>query len=146
MALLAVGRETTAAEAWTLDSHAQGNGKTCSLSRTDRGRSFSVTLSLLPDDNQGVIGLAFAEPKLMQGAKKGLATLTFDNGTSESHRIEVTPAGPLLVPIVTLDLPDVLQTFSESRKLTVATRYGSTSFNLDGLGNRIGALRDCAGS
>jgi hypothetical protein len=43
-----------------------------------------------------------------------------------------------------LSLQDALQTFSGSRKLTVATRYGSTSFSLDGLANRIPALRDCA--
>lgn len=135
----------TAAETWTLDSQAGDKGKSCSLSRTDRGRSFSVSLAYLSEaGDQGVVGLAFNEPKLMQGAKKALATLTFDNGTSESHRIEVTPAGPLLVPIVALNLPDVLQTFSQSRKLTVATRYGSTSFSLDGLANRIPALRDCA--
>jgi hypothetical protein len=146
VAIAGTAHDAGAGEAWTLDSHAKGNGKNCSLSRTDRGRMFSVTLSLLPADDQGVIGLAFAEPKLMKGAKKALATLTFDNGTSESHRIEATPAGPLLVPIVTLNLPDVLQTFSESRKLTVATRYGSTSFSLDGLASRVAALRDCAGS
>jgi hypothetical protein len=131
-------------ETWKLDSQAGDRGKSCSLSRTDRGRTFSVTLAVLPGDDQGVIGLAFDEPGLMKGAKKALATLTFDNGSSESHRIELTPAGPLLVPIVSLSLQDALQTFAGSRKLTVATRYGSTSFSLDGLANRIPALRECA--
>jgi hypothetical protein len=143
IALLAI-HGAAVGETWKLDSHAGDKGKRCSLSRTDRGRTLAVTLALLPGDDQGVIGLAFDEPGLMKGAKKALATLTFDNGSSESHRIEVTPAGPLLVPIVSLSLQDALQTFSGSRKLTVATRYGSTSFSLDGLANRIPALRDCA--
>ena len=140
-------QSAVAAETWTLDSSTSDKGKSCSLSRTDRGRNFVVTLAFVSAANeQAIVGLAFSEPKLMKGAKKALATLTFDNGTSESHRIEATPAGPLLVPIVTLNLPEVLQTFSESQKLTVATRYGSTSFSLDGLATRIPALRDCAGS
>jgi hypothetical protein len=135
-----------AGEAWVLDRQVGDKGQTCSLSRMDRGRRFSLTLA--PSDNatdQVVVGLAFDEPKLIQGAQKALATLEFDNGTSESHRIGLTPDGVLLVPIVTEDLQDILRTFSESKKLTVATRFGSTSFGLDGLGARIPALRDCAG-
>jgi hypothetical protein len=135
-----------AGEAWVLDRQAGDKGQICSLSRMDRGRHFSLTLT--PSGNatdQVVVGLAFDEPKLMQGAHKALATLEFDNGTSENHRIGLTPDGVLLVPIVTQDLQDILQTFSESKKLTVATRFGSTSFGLDGLGARIPALRDCAG-
>lgn len=136
-----------AGEAWVLDHQAGDKGEICSLSRMDRGRRFSLTLT--PSGNttdQAVVGLAFGEPKLIQGAQKALVTLEFDNGTSESHRIGLTSDGVLLVPIVTLNLQGILQTFSESKKLTVATRFGSTSFSLDGLAARIPALRDCAGS
>jgi hypothetical protein len=146
MVVLAAMNAVGASEAWVLDRQAGDKGQTCSLSRMDRGRRFSLTLT--PSVNmtdQVVVGLAFNEPKLIQGAQKALATLEFDNGTSERHRIGLTPDGVLLVPIVTQDLQDILQTFSESRKLTVATRFGSTSFGLDGLGARIPALRDCAG-
>jgi hypothetical protein len=146
IALLATAHSAYAVEAWTLDSRTGDNGRSCSLTRMDRGRSFSVTLAFLPHaTDQGVVGLVFDEPKLIQGAKKALATLEFDNGTSERHRIEVTPGGPLLVPIISSRLQDVLRTFSESSKLTVATRFGSTSFNLDGISDHIPALRDCAG-
>jgi hypothetical protein len=136
-----------AGEAWFLDHQAGDKGNICSLSRMDRGRRFALTLA--PSGNatdQAVVGLAFDEPKLIQGAQKALAILEFDNGTSERHRIGLTSDGLLLVSIVTLDLQDSLQTFSESKSLTVATHFGSTSFSLDGLADRIPALRDCAGS
>jgi hypothetical protein len=139
--------EAGAGDAWVLDRQAGDKGQICSLSRIDRGRRFSLTLT--PSGNttdQALVGLAFDEPKLIQGAQKALATLEFDNGTSESHRIGVTSDGLLLMPIVAQDVLDTLQIFSESKKLTVATRFGSTSFNLDGLGARIPDLRDCAGS
>ena len=144
---LLLGTNHSAAEEWTLDSRTDGNGKSCSLSRVDRGRPFSIALALLPETtNQAVIRLSFSEPKLIQGAKKALATLEFDNGTSEVHRVEAAPNGAILIPIVALKVEDVLQTFSESQKLTVATRFGSTSFSLGGVAKRISALRDCAGS
>lgn len=147
IAILGVTHGASADEVWTLDKHTVAKNKTCSLSRMDQGRSFSVFLTLLSGKtDQGMIGLAFDEPKLIQGANKALATLEFDNGTRESHRIEVTSTGHLLVPIVALNLPNALQTFSESKTLTVATRYGSTSFDLDGIGDRIPDLRACAGS
>ncbi len=145
--VLAATDAAGADEAWVLDRQAGDKGNICSLSRMDRGRRFSLTLTpSVSTTDQVVVGLAFDEPKLIQGAQKALATLEFDNGTSESHRIGLTPDGVLLVPIVTQDLQDILQTFSESQKLTVATRFGSTSFGLDGLGARIPALRNCAGS
>jgi hypothetical protein len=133
-------------DAWVLDGQAGDKGKICSLSRIDRGRHFSFTLTPSGDTtDEAVVGLAFDEPTLIQGAQKALATLEFDNGTSESHRIGLTSDGLLLVPIVTLNLRDVLQTFSESKNLTVATHFGSTSFSLNGLAARIPALRKCAG-
>ena len=146
-AILGAVHSAGADEAWTLDKHTAGKNKSCSLSRTDQGRSLSVSLALLSGKtDQGIIGLAFDEPKLIQGTNKALATIEFDNGTREGHRIEVTPQGHLLVPIVALNLPGTLQTFSESRTLTVATRFGSTSFNLEGIGARVPDLRACAGS
>jgi hypothetical protein len=146
IAILAAVRGAGAGDAWTLDSQIDRNGKSCSLSKMDRGRTFSIKLAFLDDrTDQGVIGLAFDEPKLIQGANKALATLEFDNGTSESHRIEVTPGGLLLVPIVALQLQNVLQTFSDSERLTVATHFGSTTFSLDGIADHIPALRKCAG-
>src|SRR5688500_12525000 len=89
---LLLGTSHSAAEEWTLDSRIDGNGKSCSLSRVDRGRPFSIALAFLPDTtDQAVIRLAFSEPKLIQGAKKALATLEFDNGNSEVHRVEAAP-------------------------------------------------------
>jgi hypothetical protein len=140
VAVLAV-TDASAGEAWVLDRQAGDKG--CSLSRMDRGRHFSLTLA--PSTDQAVVGLAFDEPKLMQGAQKAVATLGFDDGTNESHRLGVAADGLLWMPIVVQDLQDTLQTFSNSTKLTVSTRFGSTSFGLDGLGARIPALRDCAG-
>lgn len=141
LVILAAVRGAGASEAWTLDS------ESCSLSRMDRGRSFSVTLAFLPDTtDQGVVSLAFDEPGLMQGAKKALASLKFDKRKGQSHRIEKTPDGALLVPIVSLKMQVFLQTLSETKKLTVTTRHGSTSFDLDGIATHIADLRDCAGS
>ena len=129
-------------ETWTLDK-----GSSCSLSRTDGGRPLSVTLAFLPDTtDQGVVSLAFDEPELMGDAKKALATLKFDDRKRQSHRIEMTPDGALLVPIVSLKMQKFLQTLSETTNLTIATRHGSTSFNLDGIAAHIADLRDCAGS
>jgi hypothetical protein len=146
-AILGAVRSAGANEAWTLDKHTIGKNKSCSLSRMDQGRSFSVLLTLLSGNaNQGLIGLAFDDAKLIQGANKALATLEFDNGTRQGHRIEVTPDGRLLVPIVALNLSDALKVFSESRTLTVATRFGSRSLDLDGIAARIPDLRACAGS
>lgn len=143
---LLLGTSPSAGEEWTLDSQTDGNSKSCSLSRVDRGRPFSIALAFLPDTtDQAMVRLSFSEPKLIQGAK-ALATLEFDNGTSEIHRVEVTPRGAIQIPIVALKVDDVLQTFSQSQKLTVATHFGSTSFSLEGIANRIPALRDCAGS
>ncbi len=141
IAVLAAMDATSAGEAWVLDRQAGDKG--CSLSRMDRGRHVSLTLA--PSTDHAVVGLTFDEPKLMQGAQKAVARLEFDNGTSESHRLGVTSDGFLWMPIVAQNLKDILQAFSESTKLTVATRFGSTSFGLDGLGARIPALRDCAG-
>ena len=147
IAMLGTIHGAGAEDAWNLEAHASGKGKTCTLSRLDQGRPFSVTLKLLPGKtDQGVVGLAFDEPTLIQGAKKALAMLKFDNGTNESHRIEVMQAGHIMIPIIALNLPDTLQTFSQSSTVTVATRYGSTSFDLDGIGDRIPDLRACAGS
>ena len=144
---LLLGTSPSAGEEWTLDSQTDGNSKSCSLSRVDRGRAFSITLAFLPDTtDQAMVRLSFREPKLVQGAKKALATLEFDNGTSEIHRVEVAPSGTIQIPIVALKVDDVLQTFSQSQKLTVATHFGSTSFSLGGIANRIPALRDCAGN
>jgi len=144
--LLGASQSASAGEAWTLDSQIDGKGKTCSLSRMDQGRPFSITLVFLPPTtDQGVIRLSFNEPKLMQDAKKALATLEFSNGANESHRVEVAPSGTIQIPIVALTVDEVLQTFSESQRLTVATRFGSTSFSLEGFAKRIAALRDCAG-
>jgi hypothetical protein len=144
--LLGASQGASAGEAWTLDSQIDGKGKTCSLSRMDQRRPFSITLAFLPAaTDQGVIRLSFNEPKLIQDAKKALATLEFDNGASESHRVEVASNGTIQIPIVALKVDDVLQNFSESQRLTVATPFGSTSFSLEGIANRIPALRDCAG-
>jgi hypothetical protein len=144
--LLGTSQSAGADEAWALDSQTDGNGKACSLSRVDQGRPFSITLEFLPSTaDQGVIRLSFDEPRLMQGAKKALATLEFDNGTSQNHRVEVASSGTVQVPIVALQVDDVLQTFSQSRRLTVATRLGSTSFSLVGIADRLPALRACAG-
>ena len=146
-AILGAAHSAGADEAWTLDNYTIAKNKACSLSRMDQGRRFSMFLTLISGKtDQGLIGLAFDDAKLIQGANKALATLEFDNGTRESHRLEVTSTGHLLVRIVTLNLPDALQTFSESRTLTVATRFGSTSYNLEGIGDRIPELRACAGS
>jgi hypothetical protein len=145
--VLLLGTSPSAAEEWALDSQTDGNGKSCSLSRVDRGRPFSIALAFLPDTtDQAMVRLSFSEPKLTQGAKKALATLEFDNGTSEVHRIEVAPNGTIQIPIVALEVDNVLQAFSQSKKLTVATHFGSTSFSLGGIAKRITALRDCAGS
>jgi hypothetical protein len=145
-ALLGTSHGADAAEAWTLDSRSDANGKLCSLSRMDDGRPFSITLTFVPDTrDQAVVRLSFNEPKLMQGAKKALATLEFDNGASQSHRVELAPGGTIQIPIVALGVEDVLQTFSQSESLTVATRFGSTSFSLEGIADRLPALRDCAG-
>jgi hypothetical protein len=139
-----MAHDAAGGEAWILDSRTAGSTKSCSLSRTDSGRPISVSLALLPGaTDQGVVGLTFDEPKLIGHAKKTLATLRFDNGTTEIHRVEATPAG-LLIPIVALDLEDLLQTFAASRNLTVTTRSGSRSLDLEGIGTRIPALRDCA--
>jgi hypothetical protein len=147
LASLAGVRSADGDEAWTLDSSTGGNGKSCSLSRMDRGRSFSVTLAFLPDTtDQGVVSLAFDEPGLMQGAKKALASLKFDKKKRQRHRIEETSDGALLVPIVSLKMQAFLQTLSEAKMLTVTTRHGSTSFTLDGIAAHIADLRDCAGS
>ena len=81
----------------------------------------------------------------MQDAKKALATLEFSNGANESHRVEVAPSGTIQIPIVALTVDEVLQTFSESQRLTVATRFGSPSFSLEGFAIRMSALRSCAG-
>ncbi|HJT13572.1 MAG TPA: hypothetical protein VJ790_13215 [Dongiaceae bacterium] len=144
--LLGTSHGADAAEAWTLDSQTDANGKVCSLSRMDDGRPFSITLAFVPDTrDQAVVRLSFNEPKLMQGAKKALATLEFDNGASQSHRVELAPSGTIQIPIVALGVEDVLQTFSQSENLTVATRFGSTSFSLAGIADRLPALRDCAG-
>ena len=145
--LLGTSHGASAAEAWALDRETDGKGKTCSLSRMDDGRPFSITLGFMPSTtDQGVIRLSFNEPKLMQDAKKALATLEFDNGVSHRHRIELAPSGTIRIPIVALDMDDVLQAFSQSQRLTVATRFGSTSFSLEGIADRLTALRDCAGS
>jgi hypothetical protein len=144
IAFLAIAHDATGGEAWILDSRTAANTKSCSLTRTERGRTLSVTLTMAPGaPDQGVVGLTFDGPKLTGRAKKTLATLRFDNGTAESHRIEATPAG-LLIPIVALDLEDLLQTFAASRKLTVTTPSGSRALDLEGIGARIPALRDCA--
>lgn len=141
VAILAAEHSAGASETWKLDKR---DG--CSLSRTDLGRSFSIALAFLPDTtDQGVVSLTFDEPGLMEGAKKAVATLRFDNRKRRSHRIEVTADGTLLVPIVSLKMPAFLQTLSETSKLTIATRHGSTSFNLDGIATHIADLRDCAG-
>lgn len=143
---LLLGTSPSIGQEWTLDSRTDGNGKSCSLSRMDRGRPFSITLAFLPDaTDQAVVRLSLNQPELLQGAKKALATLEFSNGTSEIHRIEVAPSGAILIPIVALKIEDVLQTFSESQRLTVATRFGSTLLSLEGIANQIPALRDCAG-
>jgi len=144
---LLLGTSASAGEEWTLDSQTDGNSKNCSLSRVDRGRPFSITLAFLPDTtDQAVIRLSLSEPKLMQGAKKALVTLDFDNGTSEVHRVELALSGAIQIPIVALNVDDVLQTFAQSQELTVATHFGSTSFSLGGIADRLPALRACAGS
>lgn len=144
---LAGAFDSRAAEAWTLQSRGGPDGKLCSLTTDDRGRALSISLSHVgASTDQGVVGIAFKDPSLVKPGTKTLATLEFDNGTRESHRLEASPGKPLLIPIVASDLADVFRTFSESRKLTVTTRYGSTSFSLEGMADRIPALRDCASS
>ena len=147
VAMLVATCGAAASDGWTLDRQTSDRGKNCSLSRTDRGRTFSVTLALLPDTtDQGVVGVAFDQPKLIQGTRRSaIATLQFSNGNAETHRIEETAGGLLLIPMVSLRLQDLLQKFRESRKLTVATDFGTTAFNLDGIADHIPALRDCAG-
>jgi hypothetical protein len=143
IAAVAATDAARAADVWILDRQAGDKG--CSLSRMDRGRPFSLTLAPSGDAaDHAVLGLAFDEPKLMQDAKKAVATLEFDNGTSEHHRLGTTSDGHLWMPIVARDLQDLLRTFSDSSNVTVATRFGSTSFDLDGLGARIPDLRACA--
>jgi hypothetical protein len=144
--MLPVLRGAVADEAWIVQDG--GQGKNCSLSRADRGRTFSVTLAVLPGGTeQGIVSLTFDERTLIQGARRSaIAKLQFSNGAAETHRIEQTADGHLLVPMVTLNLRDLLQTFEDSRKLTVATRFGSASFDLDGIADHIPVLRRCAGS
>ena len=144
--LLGTSHGASAAEAWALDSETDVKGTICSLSRMDDGRPFAVSLAFVPDTaDQAMIRLSFNVPELLRGAKKALATVEFDNGVSQSHRVELTPNGTIQIPIVALGVEDVLETFSQSESLTVATRFGSTSFSLEGIADRFPALRDCAG-
>jgi hypothetical protein len=146
--LLAATCGAAASDAWTLHNKTGGHEKTCSLSRTDQGRTFTVTLTLLPDaTDQGVVGLAFDEPRLIRGARRSaIATLKFSDGKPETHRLEETAGGLLMIPMVSLSLQDLLQKFRDSSKLTVATNFGSAAFSLDGIRDHIPALRACAGS
>jgi hypothetical protein len=144
--LLGTSHGADAAEAWALENQSDANGKLCSLSRVDDGRPFAIALAFVPDTrDQAVVRLSFKEPELLRGAKKALATLEFGNGVSQGHRVELTPSGAIQIPIVALGVDEVLQTFSESQGLTIATRFGSTSFSLEGIADRLPALRDCAG-
>lgn len=145
LALLALVQTAALAEGWTLDSQVVGQGKRCTLSHPDQGRTFSVALSTVPQArDEALVGLLFDEPALMKGAKKGLATVEFDSGAIQNHRIETTPSGTLLLPMVTLDLPDLLATLGQSKNVTVTTRFGSASFDLRGLAAQLPALRACA--
>ena len=144
---LAGAANSLAAEAWTLQSRDGPNGKICSLSTIDRGRALSISLSHVgASTDQGVVGILFKDASLVKPGTKTLATLEFDNGTNERRRLEASPGEPLLIPIFASDLDGVFRAFSESRTLKVTTRYGSTSFSLDGMADRIPALRECAGS
>ena len=135
-----------AGEAWTLQSRDGQNGKTCSLSTTDRGRAFAISVSLVaPAADQGIVGIAFDDPKVVRAGAKTLATIELDNGTVRNHRLEAMADGSSLIPIVTSNVQDVLQDFSEAGKLSIATRFGSTSFSLDGIAAHIPDLRRCTG-
>jgi hypothetical protein len=141
-------RNAGAGEPWTLRSYVGEDGKACSFSRMDRGRTFVVTLAFTKYyADLGVVGVAFDEPKLV-AATKGSAkvTLKFDNGKSESTLIEESVDGLLMVPIATAKLTDTLQNFWESKGLIVETSVGSASFDLEGFADHIPALRDCASS
>jgi len=136
-----------AAGTWTLQSNDGPSGKNCTLTTTDDGRPLSISLSHVKGEtDQSVVGISFKDPNLVKPGTKTLATLDFDNGTSERRRLEAPPGEPLLIPMVASDLDGVLRPFSESRSLKVTTRYGSTTFSLAGLADQIPALRDCAGS
>jgi hypothetical protein len=145
IAWLADATHCMAAETWTLQNEDGPNGKTCSLSTIDRGRALSFSLSTSSTD-QGVIRISFEDPELVQPGTKTLATLEFDNGTRERHRLEASSDGPLLIPIVASNMDDALQSLSASRTLKITTRYGSTSFTLDGIADHMPALRHCADS
>jgi hypothetical protein len=76
------------------------------------GRPFSIALEFLPTAaDQGVILLSFNETNLMQRNQEGLGT------------VEMARSGTIPVPIVDLEVDDVLQTFSQSQPLTVATQF-----------------------
>ncbi len=131
-----------AAEAWTLRSHDGRDGKTCSLSTIDRGRPLSITVSTVDD---GIVGIAFADPKVVRAGTKTLATIELDNGARSDHRLEAMADGSSLIPIVTSNVQDVLKDFAESRQVRVTTRVGTTSFSLEGIADHIPDLRRCAG-
>ncbi len=145
IACLAGAADSTAAGTWTLRSQDGQNGKICSLSTTDQGRPFSISVSRISrSTDQGVVGVLFEDPKVVQAGTKTLARLEFDNGTSGSHRLEAKPGGASLVPIVASSVQDSLRAFSESRRLTIVTRIGSTSFSLDGIADHVPELFQCA--
>jgi hypothetical protein len=146
-AFIAIVQPLNAGEPWVLKPHVLDEGKSCSLSRIDRGRTFSVILGVIPSvPNEGVVSIAFSEPDLVEAAiADAAATLDFDNGKHESSSI-YKESGLLFVPIITRNLQDVLQNFWESKKLTIRTDHGSASFDLDGFGDRIPDLRGCVAS
>lgn len=147
IACLAESAISLAGEPWSLQSHDGQNGKTCSLSTSDRGRALAISVSLAaPSTDQGIVGISFDDPKVVRAGTKTLATLEFDNGARGDHRLEAMTGGSSLIPIVTSNVQDVLRTLSESQKLRIATRFGSTSFSLDGIADHISDLRQCAGS
>lgn len=145
IACLASDPAAAAGEAWTLQSQDGQNGKTCFLSTTDRGRALSISLSFpSPAADQGIVGISFDDPKVVRTGAKTLATLELDDGSRRNHRLEAMADGSSLIPIVTSNVQDVLQDLSESGQLGITTRFGSTSFSLDGIADHIADLRRCA--
>jgi hypothetical protein len=145
------GSTTTQAKAaagsWQFDH----NQSLCLIRKQIDGRPFMLSLMKLPKSKDGgIVMLYFADSSFsLPSDNRTSVVLQFDSGTIDGYSIErakdaADPKVSFDVGMTTYLLKNIVSVMAKASSLTVTAESASTTFRLDGFGDAVTWLRQCA--
>jgi hypothetical protein len=136
-----------AASGWRRDH----NQSLCLIRNKIDGRPFMLSLMKFPKSKDGgMVMLYFVDPSFsLPSDDRTSVVLKFDSGVIDGYQIERSKDAPdpkqsFDVGMTTYSLKDIVSVMAQASSLTVTAQSSSTTFKLDGFGDAVTWLRQCA--